>query len=699
MEGMSPRAVLRSTKLRLTYEQELALMEHVQKRFTDIRMEMGWINDLQYDGFLEERRQAWAEYQNDFSHRKNYQKYGDLYQTFNDASFNIPKRAIRVYQARAREALLNSQPFAGIMPEGPEDAVKPPDVSGMPPPIDPIKQANRFWNRKLEDAEANIHFRDGIETAAVGGEVVFKITKKLDDDQDDAKEKAIWLDGAGEPLRDARDRYVFADEEFEPDPEALEGEVLKRDPSVVKMPDAVQSEELYPFEATTPRRVLDIKAIDYRNFICSPTAEDIHTTDYIAHTFDFTLDQLWELTEGTKLSTEAKAWREGLKSQSVQAKTEAGQPNETMGEKERGASAPVMLHLAESWLRFDCRGTGKCDKICVLWDVTTKYPIHYDLQSEVSATGKRPFEVSRIIPVKNRWYGAGFYKLLSNEHAYIDRQTARLEIRTSTSGRFTYMRKGTLEDVEGGWDIELNSPRIHTATAMLKTGEKPLEHIELPPMDDRIFDERNLRMQQAQLMSGSMTPGDAAAVKLNPSDTLGGQEMLASESELMSSDTTQDVRRGIELALKQSILAVFSDFDEEEARELLGVENGNVLAEWVKSHKPKTLLNRVKLLMVRAKSRMQIEANKAALTVVTGGKSWADVVAMVQLGQLPAEVAESWKPLYKTILDSSDIEGSDQIISMPKVAPPMLGAPTNVQPMTPTTGTPPANAFPATAAA
>jgi hypothetical protein len=691
---MSPRVVLKSTKLRLTYEQELALMDHVQKRFTDIRVEMGWISDLQYDGFLEERRQAWAEYQNDFSHRKNYQKYGDLYQTFNDASFNIPKRAARVYAARAREALLNSQPFAGIMPEGPEDAAKPPEVPGLPPVIDPIKQADRFWNRKLDDAEANIHFRDGVETAAVGGEVVFKITKRLADDQDEAAEKAIWLDGTGAPLRDARGRYVFADEEFEADPDALEGEVLKRDPSVVKMPDAALSEELYPAESAMPRRVLDIKPIDYRNFICSPTAEDIHTTDYIAQTFDLTLDQLWELTQGTKLSAEAKAWRDGLKSQSVQAKTESGQPNETMGEKERGASAPILLHLAESWLLFDCRNTGKCDKICVLWDVTTGYPIHYDLQSEVSATGKRPFEVSRIIPVKNRWYGAGFYKLLSNEHAYIDRQTARLEIRTSTSGRLTYYNKGTLEDVEGGWDIELNSPRIYTATSLLKEGQDPIKHIELPAMDDRIFDERNMRMQQAQLMSGSMTPGDAAAVKLNPSETLGGQEMLANESELMSSDTTQDLRRGIELALKQSIVAVFSDFDLEEARELLGVENGNALAEWVKSHKPRTLLNRVKLLMVRAKSRMQIEANKQAITIVAGNKSWSDVVALVQQGMLPAEVAESWKPLYKSILDASDIELSDSIISLPKAMPPPT-VPGNVQPMTsavPPNASPAANA-------
>jgi hypothetical protein len=696
--SQNPRVILKPNKLRLSRAQEDKLMEHVKKRFDEIRVEMGWINDKEFDGWLEERYIAREEYENRFEHRKNAAKYGPLYRTFNDCSFNIPKRAVRVYKARASESLLNSQPFVGLLPEGEEDQRKIVALPGVELPPDPIKLLDRLWNHKLKRANSNIHLRDGIEAAAICGEVVNKITLKLDEDCDEEKEAQIWLDGAGEPLRDARGMFVFADEKFEADPERIEGQILSRDPSVFKDESCQLSEETYPVENVNPRRDLDIKGLDFRNFICSPTAADIHTTDYIAHTFDFDLDELWKMAARQKLGPEARAWRESLNSQSTSAKAGVEMPNEGRGEKERGASAPIVLHLAESWLRFDARERGQCDEICVLWDVTSGYPLHYDLNKEVTATRtkRRPFEVDRIIPVPGRWYGIGFRSLLSNEHEYIDRQLARLETRTSTSGRFTYMREGTLKDVEGGWDIDLNSPKIYTATSLLQKGERPIEHIELPPMDERIWDLLNMRLQQAQLMSGTMTPGDMNSVDLNPSKTLGGQEMLAAESELMSNDTTQDVRHGIELALQQALLAVVENYDADEASELLGAENGEALTKWIKTVNPRDLTQNVKLLMSRAKSRIQLEANTKALEVVTGGKSWLELQAMVAAGQLAPEFLDQVRHLYQGILESSDIEGADQILKStpipPPVAPPVPGSPmtpaSNVQPTAPPSSLP-----------
>lgn len=682
---MNPRVIIAPQKLRLTRAQEDRLMDHVKKRFDEIRVGMGWVGNDQFDGWLEERRQANAEFINDFEHRKNIAKYGPLYRTFNDCSFNIPKRSIRVFKARASESLLNSQPFASLFPEGEEDTPKALPVPGATLPPDPIKLADRLWNHKLKRAEANIHFRDGIEASAVCGEVVNKVTLKPCEDDEEEAEAQIWVDETGEPLRDARGMFVFADEKFEADPERLEGEILSRDPSVIKTNGATLSEEKFPVERVSKKYDLDIRGIDYRNFICSPTAEDIHSTDYIAHTFDFPLDKLWEITAGQKLGPEARNWREGLKSQSTEAKTDGGKPNEHRGEKERGASGPVVLQLVESWLRFDARERGKCDEICVLWDYATQWPISYSLNREVTPTrtDRRPFEVDRVIPVAGRWYGMGFYQLLSNEHQYIDRQLARLETRTSTAGRFTYMREGTIKDVEGGWDIDLNSPKIYTVTTVLKQGEKPLEHIELPPMDERIWDLLNMRLQQAQLMSGTMTPGDMNSVKLNPSKTLGGQEMLAAESELMSNDTTQDVRRGIELTLQQTVVATFANYDHDEAAELLGAENAQVLTEWLAKTKPKSLMQHVKLLMTKSKNRMQMEANSQAIAIVAGQRSWVDLQMMVAQGQLPPEFLDQVRPLYQGVLEANDVENADGILKvtpMPMPAPAMPGAPSYEQP-------------------
>lgn len=692
---MPVRAVISSKTLRLSEPLETRLMDHVKKRHTDVKTEMGFVSEGIYDGWLKARKVARAQYANDFSDRLGTQ--GGLYEPFNDCSLNIPQRAVRVYCARARDGLLNAKPFCGIQAEGPEDETPPKPAPGLPTPPNPIKLADRFWQHKLNEAEAEATYRAGIEQAAVCGEVVNKITvRDAEPHEDEMQDKPVWLDADGNPLKDTRGRFVFADEEFEDDPEILGQKLLKRDPSVIMPEGAAPSEDLYPPDAPDGRKILDIKAIDYRDFICSPTAEDIHTTDYIAHVYDTTLDQLWDsFPPGLRINPEAKQWLENLKAQSTQAKSDSGRANAEQGEKEQGENGPIRLQLAESWLRYSPRDNGKCEEICVLWETSSGYPIHYEVRREVSVTGKRPFEVDRIIPEPNRWWGIGFYNLLSPEHAFCDRQIARIETRTSSSGRLTYYRKGTLEGVEDGNDLEFNSTNIETATEKLKEGQQPVEHIELPAMDEQIWQLMQTRMQQATLKTGTMTPGDAAAVKLNPSETLGGQEMLAAESELITHDTTQDVRKGIEASLKQSIIAVFTNYDPTEANEVLGIKNGEALTEWLSQNKPRSLLNRVKLLMTRAKSRMQIQANQQALTSVVGDRSWLDIQSEQIQGMLPPGTDELVKPLFSAVLENNDIENVDAMLkTLPPDMAPMAqpGVPPGQPPL-------PSNASPFPAAA
>lgn len=673
---MKPRVIFPPNRLKLTREQEDVLMDHVKKRHDDTWKEMGKIGEQQYTGWLEKRQQAWAEYVNDFQHRKSMAKYGPLYSTFNDCSLNVPKRAINTYKARAADSLLGPREFASLIPEGSEDEHRPQLDPLIPEPPNPIKQADRYFNDALELAKATEQLREGIKRAAVGGECVHKITlKQVDDDGEDA-DQLIWLDGAGQPMRDALGRLVYANDKFEDDPDRLEGEILSRDPSVVKLPDAHLSDYAYPVPPEL-RKQLDIHAVDYAAFVCSPTAECIHRTDYIAHEFDLELDQLRNMTHGRKLSAEAREWVQNLGANNTVAQTDPNRPQMMRGEIERQLSAPRIIHCAESWLRFDARESGISEEICVLWDIQTGYPVHYDVNQEVTPTRtkRRPFECVRIVPVPNRWYGMGFYDVLSTMHAYIDRQVARLEIRTSTSGRFTYIREGKLKDVEGGWDIELNSPKIYTATTALQPNEKPLEHIELPPMDEKVWDLLNLMMQQAQLHSGTMLPSDVSASGLNKSDTLGEQELLANESELLSGDTTQDLRCGIEEVLRHGARVVFTEFDQNYAAELLGAQNAQALVDWLQKNPPKTLLRHVKLTMTKARSRVQFASNTQALQTVVGARSWADVLAEAQQGVLPPDFVNRVKPLFRGVLESNDIEGADTIIEIPPPPPPMPGMP------------------------
>ena len=137
---LSAPKVLIQSKLRLSGELEQRLMDHCVKRRTSIRTEMGFLDGVAtaglgvqggatmwrgstYTGFARIRAEAHAMYENDFSFRAlpgNAKRFSTLFQHFNE-SVNVPKRAINVYKARACEALVNTSPFTGFMPEGQDD--------------------------------------------------------------------------------------------------------------------------------------------------------------------------------------------------------------------------------------------------------------------------------------------------------------------------------------------------------------------------------------------------------------------------------------------------------------------------------------------------------------------------------------------------------------------------------------------------
>ncbi|MEI6870888.1 MAG: hypothetical protein WCL08_01265, partial [Verrucomicrobiota bacterium] len=616
MSDTTKPRVLMQGKLKLTRELEDRLMQHIMERRNGILDEMGWVAKGQYKSgsFLGKRDQYQREYANDFLHRQMHKGYGRLYQYFN-TSMNVPKRAIRVYKARAAENLVDTEPFTGFMPEGEEDEG------------DSIKAAERYFHRKLKESEARHSFREGIEQCGIAGEAVIKIIKRPDP-VNTQKEERIWM-SQGQPLRDTRNRWVSESDDWEEDPTALQGQRLKRDPLVTKPEDAVLSEEVVNVTQAVKKTQLDMQALSSFDFLCSPTAADIHTTDFIAHDFDFYLDQLLVQTADLKLNPEAKQWIENLKmSDDGRAKSNSGQPRENQGEVERKRDAPTMLHLEESYLRFDAADSGISVELYVLWDVDGQYPIYYDFLTEVSPTEKRPFEVMRIIKVKDRWSGIGFYELLSNEHPFIDRQLNRIDARESSSGRMTWMREGAIQEVQRGIAFEVPSLRVWTIDKSVEKVSEAFGFVALPAMDENIFKLLQIAMQAAQLMTGTMTPGDAEASNLDATKTATGINALSAESELMSGDTTQDLMRGIEASLRQAVIVIFHNYDEQEGNLLLGAETGELLKKWLADNKPENLLYHVRLLMTKSRSKTQMASNQQAINVIVGQVPWVQLVQM-----------------------------------------------------------------------
>lgn len=667
-----PVKVLLRSALRLNGEQEQRLLEHCMRRRLSVRTEMGFMDSLASSGingvgtttgwrglsctgWALKRQEAYASYENDFTFRNmpgNQKRFGTIFAYFNE-SVNVPKRAVNVYKARACEALVNTSPFTGFMPEGQDDD------------SDAIKLAERLFNQKLEDSEARFHFREGIAQACLS-EAVMKTTlvPVLGETVMDP-EAQIWTDAFGNPMRDSKGSYVFGDEPLDPSPDILGAQCLRRDPSVI-IGNTASLSDPQPLPKTTPTTFkLDIRPTGWENFFCSILEPDIHTADTCFHEFDQDLDVLLQQVQGVSLNQPARQWLETMKSSCLRyPQAEGSQPVWYRGERDPEMYGPIKVLICEQWIRFDVYDRGQADELCVTWAVanggTEAWPIYYDLMKSASPTGKRPFEVIRVIPVRNRWYGFGFYDLLSNEHAFIDDAWTRMRARSSSSGRFDWMKRGSWEGLEYGAPATLSTGRVY----IMKEGMKgPVnEHmgsISFAEMDERIEKMLEMALQSAQLMSGTMTAGDAAMSSMPANDTATGQDLLSNESELMSNDTTQDVIRGLVATLKQAVIAVFDNYDIEEGNLLLGADKGVQLQTWLKTNKPKQFSAHVKMLLTKARSKQALQAASQANQIITGGLSWLQIIQ-----QFP-QFAEQLQPFFLDMLNALDISNAANVLKIP----------------------------------
>lgn len=708
-----PRVLLRS-KLKLNRVLEDRLMAHVMKRRSGVRMECGWMDSIATTGlgvygtqmywrgmaatgWARKRQEAYAQYENDFTFRTlpgNARRFSSIFKIFN-TSQNLPARAVNVYKARACEALFNTDPFSGFMPKGQHDDA------------DAIKLAERVFANALNDAEAAWHFRESVTQACLS-EAVLKTTLVPKGGNPETIENAqLWLEqdpvGGTQLKRDSRGAPIFSDEPLDDDPEVLGLQVLKRDPVTKFTGREVLSSPQTMMRDTPVSAELSIRPTGWENFFCGVTEPSIHTSDCIIHEFDEDYDSLLRRTENVRLNQSAKAWLSSVANSEQRYQQAIGaQPHWNCGEWELGFYGPVRLLISEQWCRFDVYDRGRADELCVTWAVggmgTEAYPVYYDLMQDASPTGKRPFEVMRVIPVRDRWYGFGFYDLLSTDHEFVDDAWNRVRARSSASGRLDVIREDSFKGYEYGKPLSLSGGKCLILKASIPPDspiESHVKSIPFPELDEHLYKMIEEAKQVAQLRSGTMTAGDAASSDMPANNTATGQNLLANESELMSNDSTQDLIRGTVATLKQAICAVFGRFDQVSANLLLGVDDAAVLSQWLQTAKPEQFSKHVKLLLTKARSKQALEAAEGANLTLTGG------VSFIQLLTENLPMAKVMKPFFVDMLTARDISNADQVIDQmiktaedqliqqppmapqPGAGPQTLPAPTAPPPVTP----------------
>lgn len=674
----STRAII-TGKLKLTREQENRLLQCAINRRQTCLTEMGWISSITapsrssqpYDGWLDIRHIAWSSYGNDFSYRQNTAKFGALFRLFN-SSVNVPKRAVRMFKARAADAILNTDPWIGMKAEGEEDE-------------DPaVKFAARFLTRKFSDNGVKDALREATEQAAVSGESVVKICRKRP--KSGPSHGRIWIAGGGQAMdavsgasaqvpesevTDTSGGRVTEHDTWEPDADIPGVERLKRDPQTKKPQDAHLSDAAVPLHQKHSFGELDVTVIPYQDFICSPNAASLQDADYREHSLQWEEGLLRSFIAGYPTNPDADEWLRFVHQGDTKNKVESQRPKVSNGRwwnEDPGGIIPKGLY-GESWMRFDLNDDGEhIIEVCLLWDVKNEFPIGYDYAEEVSGIpDELPFKVIRIIPEKNRWYGVGFYELLSNEHEFIDRQWNRIDSRSSTSGVFKWHVEDSIVEVERNIPLEFNSPRVYTIRKDVESPDKALGFTELPKMDDNIWQMLTQCTQNAQTMSGTMQPSDSANSDLNQSNTLGEQELLNQEADVINGDIIQDLLSGITEVIRRGAWVVFKNFDIEFARLLMGAERADQLEAYLAPHM-NDLLYTLKPTLTKQQNKQQMASIQQALTILVGdGVPWTALVA-----QNPAQ-AKILQPLYERSLAIHDIENPSKLLVISPAPMPQPG--------------------------
>lgn len=666
-------------QLGLTAKQQTRLLQYCIDLYDATRRACGYVQHQSprcapsYTGWMRSRWEWTQMYEGDFNHRAEQDALFSKYNT----SYNVPQRATRVWKAKANEKLLNSDPFISLRAEGREDQSPA------------IEMVDRYFNEILDEASARFELQKGMEGAGVRGEGVMKITQQVKRIYSIREVQLVMI--GGEVLRDTAGRPVFNGPDiWEQDPESANPDQkrLKADKRIRILGEPGLS-DVRKMNIANERRGVDIALVPWQDLFIPPTARCIHETDGMFQAYDVDADDLLSRAATNKLTPQAKGWLDMIRNEDNKAKSESGVAQIHRDEDEVDMDKPGKVGLVEAYIRFDADEDRRSEELQVTFDPINNQLVYADYLEVVSPTSKRPFEVLRLMPQPNRWSGIGFYKLLENQHKFVDRQRNRIDGRSGHSGGIMWQRRGAIADAAFGYPLEFNSDHVYTIQDGFE-GDKAFGVVARPAMDERVWEMMDKELMSAQLISGTLTPADGEFSGAPSNETATGQNYLAEESDTLNSDSLQWVIKGIKETMAQAATITFGTYDEEKAKDILGEANAQLLTQWLSENSIRNFSRRVKMLMTKSRAQLSLQQNAQVIEQVI--PTWEPLPPDVKLrwydvflGQLKAlDVQEPEKALG----DRKAIEEQVKMLSMVPTTP----TDENGQPLPPDAAAPAAEA-------
>ena len=646
------RALPFSTLLTLTQEQEQRMVDDAFKRIDDLKAQMGWTGqdtahpDLKsWCGIREIAEKKWGG-KLGFRAVSNKDGTPSIFESSN-VSLNTVKHQARDLVASVVNNTVGTKPFFTTLPAG--NLPEPPDVGSspqtalagpaVPSPVSLAKDIGMFADDKIDASNCEDGLRQGLQTTCIKGEQVYKVAHKFDTNH---------TRGQGPVLCDARGNVIYTkdgdvvtpdDIQANPDGSVTRGAPVAKDPTL-EIPDGAQIVSTVYDRVNIAYQGPHVGSIHHKSWLCPLNIPDIHEGTNV-FLYDLPTEEVARLYRHpafvkkysrTPVGDEAMAILADLERETSEPKTVVSMPNHDHGEEKLSANDDNyrVMQIAEFYDKRDIDGDGNAEEFILVLDVKNKRALYYNYLDQVFPSGRRPFEVTTLGRVANRWYGSGLFEQYDRQETFIDTQLNRANYRNSAAGRVDgYDPEGTEETAAGeAMGFGMGYPY------KLKPGKKladVFQSVTMPPMTDEILDMMEKMIQSVQVEGGNIGAADGSTSGLNVSKTAYGVRNIEQNKDSLQGFYEDEMQVGVLKVMNAAVNCVFAHMDDVE--QFSYTEKDKQILRTIKKSDVKGLKYKVSLSLLQKNTAQNLQN---ITTAVALGKDYLALPTNLQKALRPA---------------------------------------------------------------
>lgn len=594
------------TSLHLDEGQLQRLEQRVLDRIDEVSGEMGRApggGGQDVSGWMWERMKNQLQYNNDWTWRealKGIFKHSNF-------SLNLSKRYCRLMAAKTSDDLVGTDPFFSAMPTTHGD----PQLA---------KESESYLHEQVSASNAKRRIKAAQKSALIRNECTMKMSWVTNDTHFRGPgivaigpfryrgPNGEVVVGPGAPVMTPGGDFVYQEDDTIPDPSVKGLMRLEKEPQMA-FSHAFVFQYFEELDQTLHGYTgLDLRGLDYRDFLCPLNSATVHEADICVHLYDEQWERVKALYRGFEVSAPY-----------VNAPYMAGEKQAKLEKQEVETTSKVLniVNLADVYIRCNPYEGGPNDlglesEIWIVMDIRAKKAVWYDFLG--NHMEKRPFEVIPGVElVENRWYGVGVFEMLAHKQNYVDTQFNRVNWKSMKSSSLRFRNKNAVAQWKAGEKVVFGDDQVYDIEdSRFDSKNPPFFEVHAREIDEHAMKLIELMIQAGSTEVGIVGPDDGAMAGLDTTKLATGIKSLERTGNLLMKFTEADHADAISAILDQCVNIILEHMNE---NELLYKEDTGTLID-LNRDEIRKLKKSVTLLLTRSRSTETIETARMVIQLV-----------------------------------------------------------------------------------